>query len=146
MALTDPINLLIIGVLFTVIVVWGPQRLPEIVRRINALRAEYNKVSSNVLSQIEGLSQPLPSSDKEFRQMKSNAAIIESAKKLGIVTEGKTKDEIIQEILSAIERNRSASEAATTEPSNPAPSSSSSSTSQQPSSSPHSTDQAEKDR
>lgn len=141
MALTDPINLLIIGVLFTVIVVWGPQRLPDIVRRINALRAEYNKVSSNVLSQIEGISQPLPSSDKEFRQMKSNAAIIESAKKLGIVTEGKTKDEIIQEILSAIERNRSASEATTTEPSNPAsPSSSSSSTSQQ------STDQTEKDR
>jgi sec-independent protein translocase protein TatA len=103
MALTDPLNILIIVALFAVIIIWGPERLPEIIRQVNRLRAEYTKATTGVLSQLESFTKPLPPNvvpDPRF--LTNDAKVVDVARKLGIRTEGKTKNEITTEILDAI--------------------------------------------
>ncbi len=119
MALTDPLNLLIIIALLAVIIVWGPQRLPQIVRQINRLRSEYTRVTSGVLSELENLTKPLPSNiSTNPGMLTDDSKVIEAAKKLGIATEGKTRNQITADILNVVNQDKQpASSAADTTPS-----------------------------
>jgi sec-independent protein translocase protein TatA len=107
MAITDPLNVLIIVSLFAIIIIWGPERLPEIVRQINRLRAEYTKATTGVMSQLESLTKPLPPNvlTADPRMLSNDNKVIEVARKLGVMTQGKTKGEITNEILNLIGDN-----------------------------------------
>lgn len=78
---------LIVLAIIVVLFVWGPQKLPEFARSIGLARKEIEhayKEASN-----PSLIPPAPETD----------ALIETAKKLGISTEGKTKAQISDEIV-----------------------------------------------
>lgn len=94
MALTDPINILLILGVLAVILIWGPQKIPELARSIGRARKEFDDAS-------KGLTNPLSVS-----QTNPPAAdpLLDTAHKLGINTQGKTRQEISDEIVKAAQK------------------------------------------
>ncbi len=69
---------------------WSPQKLPELARALGQAKREFDKASREVYN---AASTPPPVKEKTDDQL------ITTAKKLGISTDGKSKEEISQEIV-----------------------------------------------
>jgi sec-independent protein translocase protein TatA len=80
---------LIVLAIIVVLFVWGPQKLPEFARSIGLARKEIDKAYKEATSPTS----PPPAPEPDV--------LIETAKKLGISTEGKTKAQISEEIVKA---------------------------------------------
>ena len=93
MAWSDPIQLVIIGVIVVVIFLWGPQKIPELARALGRARKEFEQGSKELESAVTGGMQS-PVAPKS-----SDQVLIETARALGITTEGKTREQISQEII-----------------------------------------------
>ncbi len=91
MALTDPINILLILGVLAVILIWGPQKIPELARSIGRARKEFDDASKGLTNPAAPLQQGVSQSDP----------LIDTAQKLGINTQGKTRQEISDEIVNA---------------------------------------------
>lgn len=89
MALGDPFQILLILGVLAVILIWGPQKIPELARSIGKARKEFDDAS-------KGLVQPMSSSSTTTSTPDS---LIDTAQKLGISTQGKTRQEISDEIV-----------------------------------------------
>jgi sec-independent protein translocase protein TatA len=81
----------IIGVVAIVIIMWGPSKIPEFAKALGRAKGEFDKAS------------------KEFQNAATTTAnspsvrskdevLLETAKNMGISTEGKTKEQIAKEI------------------------------------------------
>jgi sec-independent protein translocase protein TatA len=89
MALGDPFQILLILGVLAVILIWGPQKIPELARSIGKARKEFDDAS-------KGLVQPISSPSTAASTPDS---LIDTAQKLGISTQGKTRQEISDEIV-----------------------------------------------
>ncbi len=78
----------IIAVIVVVLLFWGPEKLPKIAKSIGQAKKEFEKAAKGE----EEKQQAVPSS--------SDDKLLEVARALGIQTEGKTRDQIAQEVLS----------------------------------------------
>src|SRR6267378_2331152 len=83
MALGDPFQILLILGVLAVILIWGPQKIPELARSIGKARKEFDDAS-------KGLMQP-PSSPSIT--VSTPDSLIDTAQKLGISTQGKTRQD-----------------------------------------------------
>ena len=82
---------LVILAIVAIILLWGPSKLPELARALGRAKGEFEKASRELKKPSSTLTgQVERSSDK---------VLIETAKKLGINTEDKTKEQISEEIL-----------------------------------------------
>jgi sec-independent protein translocase protein TatA len=93
MALGDPIQWLIIGVIVVVIFLWGPQKIPELARGLGRAKKEFDQASKEFESSV-GLTTASPPVPKSADQV-----LLDTARQLGISTEGKTREQISQEIV-----------------------------------------------
>lgn len=91
MALADPVNVLIILGVIAVILIWGPQKIPELARSIGRARKEFDDASKGLTNPSAPVQQNLPSPDP----------LIDTAQRLGISTQGKTRQEISDEIVNS---------------------------------------------
>lgn len=82
----------IIVAIIAALILWGPKKLPELARAIGEARREFERASKELTS-LPPTTETRPSSDD---------LLIETAKKLGINTEGKTKEQISQEIVEKV--------------------------------------------
>ena len=78
------------------LLLWGPSKIPELARGIGRAKAEFDKASRG-----EYLSESRSGASRS-----SDDDIILIARSLGITTEGKTRDEIIQEIIASIKASK----------------------------------------
>jgi sec-independent protein translocase protein TatA len=110
MAFGDPIQWVIIGVIVIVIFLWGPQKIPDIARAIGRAKKEFDQASKEVGDAASMTSKPstaavpaasvassIPVPEKTGDQM-----LVETARKLGITVEGKSRDQISQEIVDKV--------------------------------------------
>ncbi|MCJ7456793.1 twin-arginine translocase TatA/TatE family subunit [Candidatus Bathyarchaeota archaeon] len=67
---------------------WGPTKIPQLARSIGQVRKEFER----------GSKESSPGEEKTAASGPQDA-LIDTAKRLGITTEGKTKDEISKEIV-----------------------------------------------
>jgi sec-independent protein translocase protein TatA len=88
----DPTELLIIAVIAVVIFLWGPQKIPELARALGRAKKEFDTASKEVTSAVAtgGAAQAPRSADE---------VLVSTARQLGISTEGKTREQISQEIV-----------------------------------------------
>jgi sec-independent protein translocase protein TatA len=90
MPLPSGMELIVIAVIIVAILLWGPKKLPELAKSIGLAKKEFEKVQKDGETfTTQAMTSP-PSTDD---------VLIKTAKELGISTEGKTKDQISQEIV-----------------------------------------------
>jgi sec-independent protein translocase protein TatA len=88
----DAVQIIIIAVIAVVIFLWGPQKIPELARSLGRAKGEFDKASREFQSSVTETS--TPQTPKSADQV-----LVETARQLGIATEGKTRDQISQEIV-----------------------------------------------
>ena len=83
---------MIVAVLL-MIFLWGPQKLPEMARAIGLAKAEFERAAKEASSSAATIA----STPKRIEPPQD--PVIVAAKNLGIITEGKTKEELAKEIV-----------------------------------------------
>jgi sec-independent protein translocase protein TatA len=86
--LVGPQEWLIILIALVIILIWGPSKLPSLARGMGEAIREFRKAASSA-------------AEEEVRSVEKKEVdqkIIEMARSLGISTEGKTKEQILDEI------------------------------------------------
>ncbi len=91
----DATELIIIGVIAVVIFLWGPQKIPELARALGRAKREFDTASHEMTQAIN-----TPQGQVAYAPAKSaDEVLVETARKLGISTEGKTREQLSQEIV-----------------------------------------------
>ncbi len=83
-------EVLIIAAIIIILLLWGPQKLPQMARSIGQAKREFEKTAKEVTEAAK-----IPTGTGE--NVPQDPLII-AAKSLGITTEGKTKEELVKEI------------------------------------------------
>jgi len=90
MSLVDPVQLMIIGVIVVAVFFWGPQKIPQLARAIGSARREFESASKEGATNLAETSKSTRSAEQ---------VLLGTARQLGIRTEGKTSDQISEEII-----------------------------------------------
>ena len=85
----DVIELLIIGVIIVIFVVLGPSKIPQLARALGSAKKEFQ----------EGQQAPVSSTAPSASGSMGEDDLMVAARKLGISTEGKTREQISAEIV-----------------------------------------------
>ena len=80
----------IIAVIVTVLILWDPGKIPKIAKAIAEAKREYEKAVASLDEQLIL---------EEEEHLTGDEKILEIAGELGIQTEGRTREEIVKEIL-----------------------------------------------
>jgi sec-independent protein translocase protein TatA len=94
----DPIELIVIGVVVLVVVLWGPSKIPELARALGKAKGEYQKAAAETNFDADPNRNVAAPSNAAGS---SDSKLFEVARSLGIATEGKTSDQIAKEIIEA---------------------------------------------
>jgi sec-independent protein translocase protein TatA len=96
MALTG-LEWVVVAVIIIVLLLWGPSQLPKIAKSLGEAKKEFQKATKEAEEMKEEVSQTV----RPFTETISEASdeLLKIAKELGISTEGKTRDQIAEEIL-----------------------------------------------
>lgn len=91
---------LIIGAVAIIIIIWGPSKIPELAKALGRAKGEFNKASKE-FKDASTVAENTPTTPAP--QIKSkDEMLLSTAKELGISTEGKTKEQISEEISSKV--------------------------------------------
>lgn len=91
---------LIIGVVAIVIIMWGPAKIPEFARSLGRAKGEFQKASKEFENAATTTNSP-STSNVTVRPLKTrDEMLLETARNLGISTEGKTREQISEEVAS----------------------------------------------
>jgi sec-independent protein translocase protein TatA len=111
MAFGDPLQWIVIGVIVVVIFLWGPQKIPELARGLGRAKGEFDKatkefdaaskqVTAGVMTMgTTAASTAAPQAIPAFTEKSGDQVLVETARALGITTEGKSREQISQEII-----------------------------------------------
>ena len=99
MALTDPLQWVVIAVVAIVFLMYGPKKIPELARSIGLARKEFNDASKVAAGDVPVATGATAAASAPAAPSTGDT-LIDTAKRLGISTEGKTRDEISTEIVS----------------------------------------------
>jgi len=92
---------IVILIIAVVVILWGPSKIPELARALGRAKGEFDKASKEFENAAK-------LSSETTTPRTSDDILIETAKKLGITTEGKTKEQISQEIVERVKATGSA--------------------------------------
>ena len=104
MALTDPIQWIVIGVIVVVIFLWGPQKIPDIAKALGRAKKEFDQAQKDVggmVSSPTGVG-TVAAAKPPVAELTGDQMLVETARKLGITTEGKTREQVSQEIVDKV--------------------------------------------
>jgi len=85
----DPLELVIIGVVIVVFLVLGPKRIPELARALGSAKKEFSAGAQSTPAATNTMAGPPMAGDD----------LMVAAQRLGISTEGKTREQISAEIV-----------------------------------------------
>ncbi len=96
------IEWIIVAAIIIVLLLWGPSKLPKLARSLGEAKKEFEKAmkeAESVREEIREIGRVGTTSTPSIPTSQSSDKLIEVAKALGIETEGKTRDQIAQEII-----------------------------------------------
>ncbi len=97
---------IIIGVVAIVIIMWGPAKIPEFAKALGRAKGEFNKASKDfseaatsvantpTTTNVTVVAEPKPATTIKTK----DEILLDTAQKLGIPTDGKTREQISEEI------------------------------------------------
>ena len=89
---------IIIGVVAIVIIMWGPAKIPEFAKALGKAKGEFNKASKE-MTDAANADTPTANAPVPAKKLTSkDELLMETAQKLGISTDGKTREELTEEI------------------------------------------------
>ena len=91
---------IIIGVIVVVIFLWGPQKIPDLAKAVGRAKKEFDQASKDVQGMATGMTTGAVATQAAPAAKSGDQMLIETARALGIQTEGKTREQIAQEIVS----------------------------------------------
>jgi sec-independent protein translocase protein TatA len=93
---------IIIGVVAIVIIMWGPAKIPQFARALGQAKGEFNKASKEfntaALTTENTTQAPAAAPAPQTTLKTKDEMLLETAQKLGIPTDGKTREQISEEI------------------------------------------------
>ena len=95
---------IIIGVVAIVIIMWGPAKIPQFARALGQAKGEFNKATKEfstaalATENSKASTQQVASAPSSATIKTKDEMLLETAQKLGILTEGKTREQISEEI------------------------------------------------
>ncbi len=94
---------LIIGVIAIVIIMWGPAKIPELAKSLGRAKGEFNKASKEFTDAAkEATNAPSAAATPTTAPAKTiktkDEMLLDTARSLGIETNGKTKEQITEEV------------------------------------------------
>ena len=97
---------LIIGVVAIVIIMWGPAKIPEFARSLGRAKGEFTKASKEftdaanmtATAPTATVAPSAPSAPAASSLKSKDEVLVDTARSLGIETEGKTREQITEEI------------------------------------------------
>jgi sec-independent protein translocase protein TatA len=95
----DPVQWIIIGVIVIVIFLWGPNKIPDLAKSIGRARREFEMASKDIQGTAPEATNPQQGVAPPV-QKSADQVMVETARSLGIQTEGKTRAQVAQEIVS----------------------------------------------
>jgi sec-independent protein translocase protein TatA len=119
----DPLQLLIVGAIVIVFIMWGPKKIPELARALGQARGEFAAGAaqkpvglSEPATSFASVTSPAPQTDTSQQSASTstgvvggapsaggdNSDLIGTALKLGIPTEGRTPAEISDAIVAKV--------------------------------------------
>jgi len=84
---------IVVAIVIAILFLWGPEKLPKMARAVGQARREFDKASKGLEEEITKATTLSPSTTPP------DDKLIEVAKALNIETEGKTREQIAQEII-----------------------------------------------
>ncbi len=95
---------IVIGVVAIIIIMWGPSKIPQFAKALGRAKGEFQNASKEFSAAAEETaSQPTQKAAVTPPAIKTkNETLLETAHKLGIPTDGKTREEIGQEITARV--------------------------------------------
>ena len=88
---------IIIGVVAIVIIMWGPAKIPQFARALGQAKGEFSKASKE-FKDAANSDTPTQSATPTTAIKTKDQLLLETAQKLGISTEGKTREQLSEEI------------------------------------------------
>jgi sec-independent protein translocase protein TatA len=89
---------IIIIIIIVIFLIWGPSKIPELARSLGKAKKEFEKA----MKEAEEIKQQAASSI-DIQALKNDVdMLIETAKKLGIPTEGRTRAEIYNDVMAKL--------------------------------------------
>jgi len=98
------IEWIVVAVILVVLLLWGPSQLPKIAKAFGEAKKEFQKATKEVeeakeevKETVRPITETVSSATSELKEIDDK--LLQVAKELGIKTEGKTRDQIAEEIL-----------------------------------------------
>jgi sec-independent protein translocase protein TatA len=100
----DGMELLIIGVVAIVIIMWGPGKIPEFAKSLGRAKGEFEKASKEFSTTATANTSTLTASNvtAPAATKTKDQILIDTAKSFGISTDGKSREQISNEISSQV--------------------------------------------
>jgi len=96
----DPLELIIIGVIVVVVLLWGPKKIPELARSLGLARKEFEQAKKVMQNPGTALTDTMTQGVQgQTPPSSSDELLLQTARRLGISTQGKTKEQISEEIV-----------------------------------------------
>jgi TatA/E family protein of Tat protein translocase len=93
---------IIIGVVAIVIIMWGPAKIPEFAKSLGRAKGEFSKAQKEftdaATSSLNTTTTTIVESKPAPTIKTKDEMLVDTAQKLGIPTEGKTREQISEEI------------------------------------------------
>ena len=96
MAFGDPIQWVVIGVVVIALFLWGPSKIPQLARSFGQARRELEQAQKEFQNPTDQAPKPQSTAQAE---PSADEVLLRTARSLGISTEGKTREQIANEIV-----------------------------------------------
>ena len=106
----DPMQWIVIGIVVIALLMWGPSKIPQLASSIGKARREFDTARKAVEDPMNALLQtatqtptaqgPQVQPPQPQSQFAGDEVLIRTARDMGIATEGKTREQLSQEIIS----------------------------------------------
>ena len=105
MVFGDPIQWVVIAVVVIAVFLWGPSKIPALAKGLGQARRELSQAQKEAEDPSPEPSQPHPAAPQApttAAQASADEVLLQTARSLGIPTEGKTREQIAREIVARV--------------------------------------------